>query len=91
MTVPSALALGSSVLANAAAATPSDELPGWSPLVFGIGSLLLLILVIVLARRKMQESQRWQQRADGRDGSGEPDGTGGSAEPDGDPRKNDDA
>ncbi|EXF25594.1 hypothetical protein BG28_11870 [Nesterenkonia sp. AN1] len=50
-------------LAFTAAAPAAPELPDWAPLVFGIGSLLLLVLVIVLARRKMQDSARWQEQS----------------------------
>lgn len=59
------------LLAFTAAAPASPEMPDWAPLVFGIASLLVLVLVIVLARRKMNDSARWRQRAqDGTDGDG---------------------
>lgn len=51
------------LLAFIAAAPAAPELPDWAPLVFGIGSILLVVLVIVLARRKMNESARWRQRS----------------------------
>jgi len=68
MTVPFVL--------SASASTPAmSDLPAWAPVVFGIGSLLVLTLVIVLARRKMNESQRWQdaRERDGRDAKDFPD------------------
>jgi len=68
MTVPFVL--------SASASTPAmSDLPAWAPVVFGIGSLLVLTLVIVLARRKTNESQRWQDARDrdGRDTKDSPD------------------
>ena len=46
---------------TAAPAVP--DMPAWAPLVFGIGSLLVLVLVIVLARRKIKDSARWRQQS----------------------------
>ncbi|PRZ17514.1 hypothetical protein [Nesterenkonia sandarakina] len=50
-------------LAFTAAAPAAPDTPDWAPLVFGIASLLVLVLVIVLARRKMNESAQWRQRS----------------------------
>lgn len=50
-------------LAFTPAAPAAPELPDWALPVFGIGSLLVLVLVIVLARRKMQDSARWQEQS----------------------------
>lgn len=50
-------------LAFTAAASAAPDMPDWAPLVFGIASLLVLVLVIVLARRKMNESAQWRQRS----------------------------
>ncbi|GAA1155755.1 hypothetical protein [Nesterenkonia sandarakina] len=58
MTAPLSL---STATATASATAAAPAMPGWAPLVFGIASLLVLVLVIVLARRKMHESARWQQ------------------------------
>ncbi|MBE1514578.1 hypothetical protein [Nesterenkonia halotolerans] len=82
MTVPFALTAG---------AATADGLPEWTPLVFGLVSLLVVTLVIVLARRKMNESQRWRNGTDsnGPDTNG-PDSSG-PAEPGDDSRRNDGA
>lgn len=77
MTVPFALTAG---------AATADGLPEWTPLVFGLVSLLVVTLVIVLARRKMNDSQRWRS---GTDSSGS--GSSGPVEPGDDPRRNDGA
>ncbi len=82
--------------APTAGAASADGLPEWTPLVFGLVSLLVVVLVIVLARRKMNESQRWRSGTDsnGADSNG-PDSNGpdssGPAEPGDDPRRNDGA
>ncbi|WP_255316451.1 hypothetical protein [Nesterenkonia sp. Act20] len=74
-----------------AGAASADGLPAWSPLVFGLVSLLVVVLVVVLARRKMNDSQRWRSGtgSHGSDSSGT--GSHGSAEPGDDPRRNDGA
>lgn len=80
MTVPFALTAG---------AATADGLPEWTPLVFGLVSLLVVTLVIVLARRKMNDSQRWRSGTSGTDSSGS--GSSGPVEPGDDPRRNDGA
>lgn len=62
MTAPLTLTTATATAtATASATAAAPAMPGWAPLVFGIASLLVLVLVIVLARRKMHESARWQQ------------------------------
>lgn len=87
MTVPFALTAGSA---------PADGLPEWTPWVFGLVSLLVVILVVVLARRKMNDSQRWRSSTEsGGTDSGGTDSrdtdSGGPTEPGDHPRRNDGA
>ena len=77
-------------LAFTAAAPAAPDMPEWAPLVFGIASLLVLVLVIVLARRKMNESARWRQRSQGNIDGDDPQ-QGPRNGPRQDPPRNDDA
>ncbi|MGJ9373404.1 hypothetical protein [Nesterenkonia sp. CF4.4] len=77
-------------LAITAAAPAAPQMPEWAPLVFGFASLLVLVLVIVLARRKMNESAQWRQRSqEGVDGDDSPQGPRNG--PQENPPRNDDA